>query len=248
VIVAGPVFEGFPSGRVVATAIPNVFFTEVLPEIESLAELKLTLHVLWRISLKRSADRYVSIGDLKSDSTLMKSLGHAKAQSLQAFDDGIASAVARRTLLRASVKAAAGTMEIVVANSESGRAVLTQLQREGAIVEEAAPVPMAEMPPRPNIFELYEQNVGLLTPIIAEELTAATEEYPAAWIDDAFRAAVASNRRSWRYIRAILERWAVEGKDDGQTIARRAAASGSGKPGKWEQTYQPARRDVSHLR
>lgn len=244
---ARPVFGGFPAGRVVATAIPNVFFTEVLPEIDSLAELKLTLHVLWRISLKRNFQRYVTVGDLMADPTLLKSLGPDNARSLQVLQEALEAAVARRTLLRATVKSASGSAEMVVANSESGRAVLAQCQRDGALVEEPVP-PQPETLRRPNIFELYEQNVGLLTPIIAEELTVATEEYPAGWIDDAFRAAVAGNRRNWRYIRAILERWAAEGKDDGQTIARRTAASGSGKPGKWEQTYQPARRDVSNLR
>ena len=36
-----------------------------------------------------------------------------------------------------------------------------------------------------------------------------------AWIVDAFQIAVEHNARNWRYIRSILERWAREGKDDG---------------------------------
>ena len=43
-------FVGFPDGALAATPIPNLFFARVLPEIDSLAELKLTLHVLWRTS------------------------------------------------------------------------------------------------------------------------------------------------------------------------------------------------------
>jgi DnaD/phage-associated family protein len=69
--------------------------------------------------------------------------------------------------------------------------------------------------PRPNIFQLYEDNIGLLSPILADELRDAEESYPASWIEDAFRIAVTKNARNWRYIRAILERWATEGKDDG---------------------------------
>jgi DnaD/phage-associated family protein len=67
---------------------------------------------------------------------------------------------------------------------------------------------------RPNIFTLYEQNIGMLTPLIAEQLRDAEQTYPAAWIEDAFREAVSLNKRSWKYIHAILERWRTEGKDE----------------------------------
>jgi len=74
---------------------------------------------------------------------------------------------------------------------------------------------------RPSIFELYEQNVGLLTPLIAEELREAEATYPAAWVEDAFREAVALNRRSWRYILRILENWAARGRGTRGTTGRR---------------------------
>jgi acyl-CoA thioester hydrolase len=65
---------------------------------------------------------------------------------------------------------------------------------------------------RPNAFTLYERNMGMLTPLIADELRQAEENYPAEWIEEAFREAVSSNKRSWKYVRAVLERWRVEGK------------------------------------
>ena len=43
---------------------------------------------------------------------------------------------------------------------------------------------------RPNIFVLYEQNIGLLSPLIAEDLKDAADQYPAEWIEAAFREAV----------------------------------------------------------
>ncbi|HUE75275.1 MAG TPA: hypothetical protein VMP10_00490, partial [Chloroflexota bacterium] len=150
----GPLFGGFPAGRVIATAIPNVFFTEILPEVDSLAELKLTLHVLWRISLKKNAQRYVTVGDLMADPVLLRSLGPDSAHARQALDGGLNAAVARRTLLRASVKTAKGSVEVVVANSETGRASLAQFERDGATVEEAV-LSSSETVRRPNIFEMY---------------------------------------------------------------------------------------------
>ncbi|HEX2172062.1 MAG TPA: DnaD domain protein, partial [Dehalococcoidia bacterium] len=68
---------------------------------------------------------------------------------------------------------------------------------------------------RPNIFRLYEQNVGILTPLIADQLRDAENTFPPTWVEDAFREAVAQNRRNWRYILKILERWASEGRSDG---------------------------------
>ena len=67
---------------------------------------------------------------------------------------------------------------------------------------------------RPNIFVLYEQNIGTLTPMMAEELMEAEKSFPAEWIEDAFREAVKSNVRKWRYVQSILETWADEGRGD----------------------------------
>jgi DnaD/phage-associated family protein len=71
-------------------------------------------------------------------------------------------------------------------------------------------------PPAVNIFAIYEQNIGMITPMIAEELKEAERLYPPRWIEEAFKEAVTLNKRSWKYIARILERWASEGKDSGE--------------------------------
>jgi DnaD/phage-associated family protein len=65
---------------------------------------------------------------------------------------------------------------------------------------------------RPNIFKLYEQNIGLLTPLVADHLRDAADLYPEEWIEAAFREAVQHNIRKWSYISAILRNWETEGK------------------------------------
>ena len=67
----------------------------------------------------------------------------------------------------------------------------------------------------PDIFTLYEENIGMLTPLIADELKEAVKQYPELWIRDAIKEAVEQNKRNWRYIARLLEHWSVEGKDDG---------------------------------
>ena len=66
-----------------------------------------------------------------------------------------------------------------------------------------------------TIFQHYEQNIGVLTPMIAEEIADALDVYPTSWIEEVILIAVTFNKRSWAYCRTILERWNREGKDDG---------------------------------
>jgi DNA replication protein len=79
----------------------------------------------------------------------------------------------------------------------------------------AALAPNAALPEeRPELITLYEQNIGLVTPLLLDELREAEERYPTHWIEDAIREAVRANARSWRYIRKVLERWAAHGRQD----------------------------------
>ena len=80
---------------------------------------------------------------------------------------------------------------------------------------EPAHVETAPVVSPPDIFTLYEENVGMLTPLIADELKEAGQHYPEAWIKDAIKEAVNQNKRNWKYISRILERWSTEGKKDG---------------------------------
>ena len=67
-----------------------------------------------------------------------------------------------------------------------------------------------------NVFREYEENIGLLTPLIFDELKQAIERYPESWICDAIKIAVEYNRRHWRYIQQILKSWELQGKKDGK--------------------------------
>ncbi|MCI0888993.1 MAG: DnaD domain protein, partial [Chloroflexi bacterium] len=76
----------------------------------------------------------------------------------------------------------------------------------------STPPPEPVVVERPNVFALYEANVGMLTPMVAEQLREAEATYPAEWIEGAIREAAERNARSWRYIATILERWASDGR------------------------------------
>jgi len=85
---------------------------------------------------------------------------------------------------------------------------------------------------RPNIFIMYEQNIGMMTPLIADQLRDVEKSFPPEWIDEAFDIAVSRNKRALRYIHAILKRWETEGKDEGNyEKSKRSAAQQPGQPG-----------------
>ena len=75
------------------------------------------------------------------------------------------------------------------------------------------------------MFELYEQNIGMMSPMIADALLEAEEMYPEEWIEDAIEEAVVQNKRSWRYISRILERWELEGRGLARVSEESAANS-----------------------
>jgi DnaD/phage-associated family protein len=87
-----------------------------------------------------------------------------------------------------------------------------RIERGEIALGEVVPEKELPLPQEKSIFSLYEENIGIISPLIAEELKEAEKLYPASWIEEAFREAVALNKRSWRYIARILERWARDGK------------------------------------
>jgi len=197
-------FSGFPSGRVSMVSLPESVFTELVPLIDDLAELKVTLHILWRLGQQQRSVRYVRYDGLLEDRVLFPALGEDPRDAL---DSALERAVSRGTLLRTVVGAGDSNKVIFLANTARGRAAVESIGRgewpEGL-----------EVTGQTNIFALYHENVGVLTPLLADELREAETVYPAEWIEDAFRIAVSLNKRNWRYIRAILERWSSEGRGD----------------------------------
>jgi DNA replication protein len=201
-------FAGVPAGRVQVTPLPNVIFSEVLPEIDDLAEAQVMLHIFYLLYHKKGSPRYVTLEELKSDEALRRALARSNQPVEPALARGLKEAEARGTLLHIL----ANGQDMYLFNTPEGRAAIERLERGEIQVGTAIqrPTPVAEEPP--NIFRLYEQNIGTLTPLVAEELKEAEKEYPPQVIMDAFRIAAENNVRKWAYVRAILEDWTREGK------------------------------------
>jgi DNA replication protein len=207
-------FSGFPDGLRDFTAVPDLFFSELMPAIDDLSELKVTLYCLWLVQHKQGEMRHVTRTELSGDAVLMRGLDDADLPAEEALRLGLERAVARGTLLEVAVERPDGPQETwYLINSERGRAAVERIER-GEWVPEDAEEGTRLQPRRPNIYNLYEQNIGLIrSPILAEELEEAERIYPQTWIKEAFRIAVNNNARRWSYVQGILERWAREGRD-----------------------------------
>jgi DNA replication protein len=242
------IFAGFPAGKNPYVPVPEVFFTVLLPEIEDMAELKVTLHLFWLLAQKKGDPRCVSDRELMGDAVLLRSLkrkGDPRPVE-ERLQRGLEQAVARGTILRIHLKLLndiSDEEELVgwyFFNTARSRKVVRELQggevlpgslleaetgpvaqevntaiaagRSNASMRYETPAHVQVQIERPNIFILYEQNIGLLSPLIADELRDAADQYPVEWIEAAFREAVLHNKRKWSYIRAILRRWETEGR------------------------------------
>ncbi len=181
------------------TPLPDAFFRRLLREITSLNELKVTLYALWRIEHMDGSFRGLAETDWDESE-----IGLSKDE----ICSGLEAAVQRGTLLK-SAHEAQGAYFI---NSPQGRNAAERFAKDGW-PEGVSSAPLE----RPNIFRLYEENIGPLTPMIADALNDAESTYPPAWVAEAIELAVKHNKRSWKYSEAILRRWKEEGRAEKQS-------------------------------
>ncbi len=184
-----------------SSPLPDVLFRKLLAEINSLAELKVTLYALWRVEHMEGPFRPLSEADFAP-----AELG----LSLEQVRSGLEAARQRGSLLRREHEAQA----LYFVNSPEGRSAAQAFAEHGWPDASS----MASRPlERTNVFRLYEENIGPLTPLLADALNDAEATYGQEWVADAIELAVKHNKRSWKYSEAILKRWKEEGRAEKQS-------------------------------
>jgi len=209
------VFSGFPS-RAEVTPIPNLFFTSAMPQIHDAAELKTVLHIFWLLSRRRGYPQLVTYTELLADPILMDGIEAAGESKGEVLRQALHQAVEHGLMLHVRIDREGRPEDTYFINNEAGRNAVSKIERGELPQLPLVPAQVDKGAVPRDIFSLYERNIGMLTPLIAEQLQEAERLYPADWIEGAFKEAVALNKRSWKYILRILERWAIEGKDDGK--------------------------------
>jgi len=197
--------RGFPR-RMEYTPVPSPLLGPLLEEIEDPDELRLTLRVVWIIHQGKGSLRWLTQEDLEADAVLARVFSGRPgvlAKALQA-------ATTRGTLV--AVGGPSGGTQYTLNTTNNWRAASKSLDPEAQVSGSDSEGAGSGGVGRSTIFALYEDNIGMLSPLIAEQLKEAEQRYPAQWVVDAFRESVAQNKRSWRYIQRILERWEREGR------------------------------------
>ena len=300
-------FTGFSTDRHKTVRVPEGFFEDLLSQITSMLEMKVTLYLFWRLAKAgrqtsapapvspngtgtnlnstngsgasvavagvSAVPRMVSLMDLEADAGLRAALSPNRGPrpSDEALREGLELAVARGTVLQVWVREEPNDIsegraeQWYLLNTRDNRTWIDALAKGEVDVTQTPLIgngPLHASDPRarghnsirvvaerPSVYALYEQNIGLLTPILAERLQDAEGRYPMEWIEEAFKESVVNNKRNWRYIERILERWAAEGKDSGKDRqgAGRDARNGRGldpdkyTKGKYAFLFRPER-------
>jgi DnaD/phage-associated family protein len=192
-------FKGFADTETF-TQLPDSFFHQLLNEITDASELKVTLYALWR--MEHMEGPFHALCETDFDTTEL-------GITVDEIRSGLLKAVQRGSLL----KSVHESDVFYFLNSPRGRAAAKAFSEgnwrdSGKIM--SAPLE------RPNVFKLYEQNIGPLTPMIADALKDAENTFSAEWIAEAIGLAVKNNKRNWKYAEAILKRWKEEGRAEKQ--------------------------------
>jgi DnaD/phage-associated family protein len=206
-------FQGFP-GIGKATAIPNLFFTAVLPRLSRPGEL---LAFLWvaRLAQELPSEPRCLTADAIWEHEPARISFETLADGRPSLDAGLQACLSLRALLAVQVSGPAGPEALYFVNNPASRRSITRARagqielRPGSVV-----APLRAPEERPGIFRLYEEHIGTITPMIGEKLAQAEATYPPDWIEAAFREAAELNVRNWRYIQRMLENWALEGRPD----------------------------------
>lgn len=199
-------FSGFSSG---VETVPTQFFLELLPKIDTLHELKITLFAFYLLNQFEGEQRYLIREDFAESEPFMEGLKLLGDSADFLLDDGLEKAVLRGTLLKISY----GEKTLFFLNSPKGRTAVARLEQGEWTPDAFLHLTGKADLFRPNIYQLYEENIGPLTSLMADILKDSEREYPYEWILDAIEQAVVNNARSWRYIEAILKSWKENGRN-----------------------------------
>jgi DnaD/phage-associated family protein len=214
-------FTGFLKS-VQATPVPDPMLGILLQDITDISELKVTLRGFWLTNQRKGSVRPIHINEFLNDKVLTEGLRHYDSSPEDAIRNGLLMATNRQTFIRYAPSQDDATDTYYLINTEAHRQAIPSMDDDKVTLSHQPLTQYANYHANTdssdqNIFLLYENNIGTISPILADQLREAENTYPWPWITEAFKIAVDQNARSWAYISAILRRWTDEGKNSGKS-------------------------------
>jgi DnaD/phage-associated family protein len=194
-------FAGFPDEIKDGVILPEVFLSRALPVMTSIDEARVCMQ-FFRL-LKGDAEGYLTAEELleaENASDLSMTAERVTDALEQATDHGILLLVSYRG------------DELYFINTPRARSI-QRANAKGVWRPGMASAASAKVE-RPNVYSLYEQNIGPLTPLLAQTLEDAEAEYSSEWVSEAITIAVKKNARNWKYVEAILRSWKEKGRNE----------------------------------
>ena len=196
-------FKGFADSAAEGISVPEPFLTDVLPQIDSLDELKICLQFFRWLNSQPGLDRYVS-----QDAVLEHALEENGTLTNERVLIALAQACEHGVLLQVNYDGE----PFYFLNTPRARSIQRAIAK-GVWRPDSVQASVVQ-PQRPNLYQLYEQNIGPLTPILSQVLADAENTYPAEWLEEAISLAVKKNVRNWNYVEAILRSWKEKGRSE----------------------------------
>ena len=204
-------FKGFTLNKDLSIPIPPEFFSGLLPKIRDLFELKTVLYLFWFFHHTEGEYPFFTLEQIEQDQLFLSGFGNSKEEQIINLQQSIHLAEKDKIILRATDQNT-GQTPLFFLNTAKGRQGLELVQNGSLKLQLDKDFLVKLTKVGPNIFKLYEENFGVITPIIAETLTELEDSYPAEWIEEAFKEAIKNNVRKLRYVEVILKNWQEEGK------------------------------------
>ena len=181
-------------------SFPIVIIEKVLNKIENIETLKFLIYTLYRFQANNLKIQFFTKSQITDSNSIDQFV--EKKDNLEAILEEL---IDLEILISIKAKYKNKEDQYYFLNNARNRAALRAIENG-----EWQPKSNIEESPnfeRPTIYQLYEDNIGGLTPIIVEMLDDAEQEYSYQWIEEAVKIAVKKDVRNWSYIEAILKRW-----------------------------------------
>ncbi len=194
-------------------SIPHIYFRKVLAEINNVTDIKIVLYIFWFLGHQEGNSKFITLSDFLNDSDFLAGIDLDSGEFEERIRKSLQSLVTGGILICYNPESDNYNNAVYFLTSPKNQAIVKSLKDGRISIQELVRVTVKLAVDKPTIYKLYEENIGPLTPLLADALRDAEQNYPYDRIVKAFQIAVERNVRNWRYIDAILKSGQEKGKD-----------------------------------